>query len=276
MLTEGQLASFYDGLPPETVVRVEGGPPYWWIKTPTVMVKGNREVGVCLEGGLHSDWRQLPHKMGVFALRGFSTICLSQTGSSTVEKSPNFYEIGNFSRHVVRGLAILNAHRQKKVIAYGSSIGGPAAIALAAEHPERVVAVIAVNPSSLLRQNPWKLGLKFTLTALSVPEKDFVPPATPWPSIREMVREIFGEVKDLAASDIGLDYLKRVECPVLIYAGKKATLFPWQRLVKLEGRFPNVQVVVVDDFIHSDPNSLVKMDWLATDAMARLNKLGVI
>lgn len=270
---EEQIRLFGGPLLTETV-RV--GDTGWGIETPTIRVEGHKEMAALIQGGLHSDLLQLPHKCEALVLRGFPTVCLSQSGASTVRKLPNFYDTGDFERFVERDVAILNAHGLERVIAYGSSIGGPAAIALAAEHPERVAAVIAVNPASLIDQTPWRLGLKFALSALSRPEKDFVPPVAPWPSIREMGREMFGKVKNLAASDVGLSYLKRVKCPILIYAGKKANLFPWRRLKELEALCPevDVRVIVVDDFIHSDPNSRAKIGWLVDDAMERFQHLG--
>ncbi|MEX0621413.1 MAG: alpha/beta fold hydrolase [Candidatus Woykebacteria bacterium] len=268
MLSDEQRIELYGGLPREAIVRASGSG--WRIETPTIKVDGRQEVGILIQGGIHSQSAQLSHKVREFARRGFTVGCIDQSGAATVSKSTNFYDCADYARFVARDLAALETLGLSRVIAYGSSLGAGASIALAAEAPECVTAVIAVSPASLIRQNPWFVAAKFALSSFQVPEKDFTPQSTRGPGVGEMLREGLGKAKNLAASDIGLNYLARVSCPVLIYTGKRDFVFPWRRLKGLEDQFPNLRVLVVDNFIHSDPNSRKKINWLVADAMRRL------
>lgn len=275
MLSQEQLIELYGGLPQEKTVRVQGSE--WWIETPTIKVEGDREIDILIQGGIHSEYAQLSHKVRRFALEGFPVICLSQSGAANTRKSPSFYENGDYSHFVTRDLVMLDAFGAKKAIAYGSSLGAGAAIALAAGAPKRVSAVIAVNPASLFKQLSIAVAVNFLRASLDRVEKDFTPPPTTPPSLWSATKEeLFGKANNLAASDVGLEYLSRVKCPVLIYTGKQDKVFSWQRLMELEVRFPTVQVVPVDNFIHSDPNSRAKIDWLVTNALERLQKLEAI
>ncbi len=274
MLSQEQLIELYGGLPQEKTVRVQGFE--WWIETPTIKVEGDREIDILIQGGIHSEYAQLSHKVRRFAIEGFPVVCLSQSGAAKTRKSPNFYD-GDYSHFVTRDLATLDTFGVKKTIAYGSSLGAGAAIALAAGAPERVAAVIAVNPASLVKQLSIAVAVNFLRASLDRVDKDFTPPPTTPPSLWSATKEeLFGKANNLAASDVGLDYLSRVQCPVLIYTGKQDKAFSWQRLLELQERFPTVQVIPVDSFVHSDPNSRAKINWLVTDALGKLQKLGVI
>lgn len=275
MLSKEQLTELYGGLPQEKTVRTQGSER--WIETSAIRVEGDREIDILIQGGIHSEYAQLSHKVRRFALEGFPVICLCQSGAAKTRKSPNFYDSGDYSHFITRDLAILDTFGVKKTIAYGSSLGAGAAIALAAGAPERVSAVIAVNPASLVKQLPIAVAVNFLRASLDRVGKDFTPPPTTPPSLWSAAKEeLFGKANNLAASDIGLEYLSRVGCPVLIYTGKQDKVFSWQRLMELEVRFSTVQVIPVDNFIHSDPNSRTKIDWLVTDALERLQKLEVI
>lgn len=272
MLSQEQLIELYGGLPQEITVRTQGAG--WFIETPCIMVPGTDGVGVMIQGGIHSQFAQLSHKVRRFAQEDLPVICLSQSGAGGVKKSPNFYNTGDYHRFVRRDLDILQVFQDacgiSKVIVYGSSLGAAAAIALAAEATKKVAAVIVVAPASLIRQNPWWLVGKFVLSAFQKVEKDFKSPPTKPPSLLETVKELLGKAKDLNASDVGLRYLERTKCPVLIYSGRKDWVFPWRRLKELEGEFSNVRVCVRDDWIHSDPNSRAKIDKLVTSALERI------
>lgn len=273
MLSKEHLIELYGGLPSEeTVIVHQSG---WCIDTPTIKVEGEGSLPVFIQGGVHSEYAQLSHKVRCFVRGGYPVICLSQSGAATVEqRSPNFYKVGDYSRFVARDVAILDKFNADRVIAYGSSIGAGAAIALAAEHPERVAAVIAVNPASLISQSPWGLALRFFFSTLQTVEKDFEPPLTSPIPLREVVKEIFGEVVRLAASDVGLSYLERVQCPVLIFTGDDDHVFRGRELTVLN-QLPNVQVIPMVNFIHSDPNSREKMDRLFMLANRKISQLGI-
>lgn len=273
MLTLEQQAELYGGLPKEETVRAFGSG--WWISTPTIRVEGERDLTVFVQGGIHSEYAQLSHKVRRFVLGSYSVVCLSQTGAATVDKSPEFYETGDYSRTVTRDVAILDKLGVEKVIAYGSSIGAAASIALAAEHPDRVAAVIAVNPASLIDQKPWRLTLNFFLSNLQSVKKDFDPSPTKGVGVREAWRELRDGVADLAASDIGISYLERVKCPVLIFTGNDDHVFPGRRLSGLD-ILSNVKLLTMVDFIHSDPNSRGQMDRVFSLANRELQQLGTI
>jgi len=265
MLTSDQLKKFYGGLPVRETVRAEG--PGWGIETPAIFVPGANPIGVLVQGGLHSQYAQLSHIVRRFVRAGFPVVCLSQSGAADVERS-GFYT-ADFSHFVERDLAILNAFGIRRAIVYGSSIGAAAAIALAAEVPDRVVAVIAVNPSSLIRQKRWWLAMKFFLAAFQKVERVFTPPPRRPPSPIGILGE-FGEALTLSASDTGLEYLAQTRCPVLIYSGRQDRVFPCQRLKRLERWFFNVRLTVLDNFVHSDPNSEAKINHIVTDALKRI------
>lgn len=274
MLSQEQLIELYGGLPQEEIIRATGSG--WWIETPAIKVEGDQAIGVLIQGGIHSEYAQLSHKVRRFVTEGFPVVCLSQSGAAKTRKLPNFYD-GSYSHFVSRDLAILNAFGVKRTIAYGSSLGAGAAIALAAEAPERVAAVIAVNPASLIKQLPIVVAVNFLRTSLDRVDKDFTPPPTTFPSLWAITKEeLFGKANNLVASDVSLDHLSKVQCPVLIYTGKQDKVFSWQRLMELQERFSSVQVIPVGNFVHSDPNSRAKINWLVTDALNRLQKLDVI
>lgn len=275
MLTLEQQAVFYGGLLREETVRINRDD--WWINTPAIMVEGSRDITVLIQGGIHSEFAQLSHKVRWFVQNGFSVICLSQSGSATTHKNSNFYQDGGLHRFVERDLAILDKFGVGRVITYGSSIGAAASIALAGEYPDRVAAVIAVNPAALIRQNPWWLAIKFVLSSFQPVDKDFVSPPTSPLSKKEAVRELFGGAAHLAASDEGLGYLSQTDCPVLIYTGREDGVFPSKRLGELEDSelLPNVKVVPMVGFVHSDPNSEEKMNRLGRNALRELNQLGI-
>jgi len=275
-LPKEQQIELFGGLPRKSISRAASTNPVlprWWIYTPFIQVVGSHLRTILIQGGTHSQAEQLSHKMRRFVWGGYPVVCLDQSGAATVSKSQNFYDCDNYERFVTRDRDILDKSGCNQVIAYGSSIGAAASIALAAEEPERVAAVIAVNPASLIRQNPWWVTLKFALSSFQKVEKDFTPPATIRPSFREALREGLGGTKDLVASDIGLNYLSRVRCPVFIYTGEHDYVFPQQQLVKLERQFPNVRVSVMQGWIHSDPNSRWKIQSLTTGFFDRFNKL---
>ena len=146
MLTLEQQAVFYGGLlREEETVRINRDD--WWINTPAIMVEGSRDITVLIQGGIRSEYAQLSHIVRWFVQNGFPVICLSQSGSATTQRSSNFYQVGGLHQFVERDLEILDKFGVGRVITYGSGIGAAASIALAAKRPERVVAVIAVNPS---------------------------------------------------------------------------------------------------------------------------------
>jgi len=275
MLTNDQLVELYGGLPLRATVRAEGEDDGgWFIETPCLFVGGTEPVGVYIQGGMHSQPEQLSHKVLGFAKEGFPVACIGQTGAAGVRKSSNFYDRSDYSRFVKRELTVLDvledAFGIAKVIAYGSSIGAAAAIALAAEAPKKVAAVIAVSPASLIKQNPWLMALRFFLSGFDG-KADFKPPPRKPPSPIELVREFFGKARELSASDVGLQYLARVTCPVLIYTGRQDKVFPARALKPLEKQFPTVvRVSVLDNFVHSDPNTREKMNRLVTDALERI------
>ena len=273
MLTLEQQAVFYGGLlREEETVRINRDD--WWINTPAIMVEGSRDITVLIQGGIRSEYAQLSHIVRWFVQNGFPVICLSQSGSATTQRSSNFYQVGGLHQFVERDLEILDKFGVGRVITYGSGIGAAASIALASEYPERVAAVIAVNPASLISQKPWRLALKFLASNLQPVEKDFDPPPTSRVSLGAAVKELLEGAVHLAASDIGLAYLVGAKCPVLIYTGHQDYVFPSKKLEAL-GRLPNVRVLPMVGFIHSDPNSEEKMIRLGRTALRELNQLGV-
>ena len=98
MLTDEQLIRFYGGLPQEKTVLVEG--PWGYIETPCLFVPGEGPVGVLIQGGIHSQYSQLSHKVRRFVKEGFPVVCLSQSGAAGVRKSQNFYDPGDYSHFV--------------------------------------------------------------------------------------------------------------------------------------------------------------------------------
>ena len=264
----------YGGLPRKETVSVNHSG--WGINTPTIMVEGCRDLVALVQGGIHSEYAQLPHKVRGFVFEDYPVICLSQSGATTVQKSPGFYGEGrDYSRFVQRDVAILNTYGVDRVIAYGSSIGAAASIALAAEHPDRVAAVIAVNPASLIQQPRVVLTTRFLLSMRDRVVKDFKPLPTSRVTLREAAGELLGGVAKLAASNVGLHYLERVKCPVIILTGRQDIVFPHTKLLPIGERFPDVTVKVMEKFSHNDPNSRGWMRRVFLVAQAELGKLGV-
>ncbi|MDP2671183.1 MAG: alpha/beta hydrolase [bacterium] len=247
----------------------------WWIETPYVEVPG-KGVGVLIQGGIHSSFSQLSHKVRRFGSEGFKVICLSQSGAANVRKA-HFYREEGFRNFISRDREAMNRLRTPKVILYGSSLGAAASIALASQQWGKVHAVIVVNPASLMRQSSLRMEWNFLLSGLrDKVEKDFEPPPTRGPGLLNALREeLFGPVSRLMASDAGLWYLERVQCPVLIYTGEQDRVFPAERLMELGERYSHVEVIKVPDFIHSDPNSEAKIDFVVTDALKKLAEKGV-
>ena len=271
MLTDEQLTELYGGPLREETVKVSGS---GWINTPAILVDGEHTLPVVVQGGIHSEYAQLSHIVRRWRQSAFPVIALSQSGAKTVTKQESFYDCGDYSRFVARDREVLDRFEAGKVISYGSSIGATASSAFAAEHQDSVAAVIAVNPASLFRQNPRRLVFKFVLSNFQHMEKDFVPPPTSSLSLRRVMKELRRGVAQLAASDIGIRYLERVKCPVLIYTGNEDDVFPGSKLKKLD-QLSHVQVIPMVGFIHSDPNSRNKADRLIGNAIRELGKLGI-
>ena len=116
--------------------------------------------------------------------------------------------------------------------------------------------------------------LKFFLSNLDLVKKDFDPPPTESVGFREVWRELRDGVADLAASNVAISYLERVKCPVLIFTGNDDHVFPGRDLDDLN-KLPNVKVLSMVQFIHSDPNSLKQMNRIFKLASRELEQLGV-
>jgi len=267
----------YGGLPQEITVNAQEGS--LWVLTPAVRIHGGDGLPFFIQGGINSGYAQLSHIVRRFARRReHLVICVSQCGAADVSRSPDFYKAVALPLLNIRDIEVLDKFGVGKVIAYGSSIGALESFALAAKYPERVAAVIAVNPAGLIRQWPWRMVWKGLKANREVVEKDFNPPPTLRPSYLDLFRGVFGRIKDIAASDVGLGLLAQVKCPVLIYTGRQDGVFPPQILRKhfLGYRFPNVSVTVMEEFSHTDPDTRRQIHRLATHARSELKKLAVI
>lgn len=275
MLSDERLIELYGGLPREFAVNAEG--PGGRLHSPAICVEGGGGLPFYVQGGVNSPYAQLSHVVWRFRMSSeHPVVCVSQCGAADVERSFGFHWGDVLSYLARRDIEVLDKSGFEKAVVYGSSLGALAAINLAALYPERVAAVIAVNPAGLIRQNSWWLVWKF-LKAMSVEvKKDFVPPPTARPSNLDLLQGLFGQVRGIAASDVGLGLLAQVRCPTLIYTGRQDEVFPWWKLEELASRFPKVSVMKMEEFGHSEPNTRWQVNRVGTHAKRALRDLRII
>ncbi len=273
----------YGGLPQEIAVNASG--EGWRFRSPGVHVKGGDKIPFFGQGDITSSFTQLPHVIWRFARSGEHPVAfVSQCGALGVERSIDFYDGDVLSRLGQRDIEVMDKLQFERVLAYGFGIGALAAIALAAQHPERVAAVIAMNPAGLIRQDPLQMVQRVAKANLKVNlpgvKKGFVPPPTPSLSsqgLQEMVlRVMLGGTKDISVSDVGRDLLAQTKCPILVYSGEYDKVFPYGELEGLGGQFENVSVTEMVGFGHSDLKDRTEANRLVTHAKRSLRYLKVI
>jgi pimeloyl-ACP methyl ester carboxylesterase len=283
MLSDERLRELYGGLPLEITVNASG--EGWRFRSPAIFVEGGDGIPFFVQEGETSSHTDQSHIVRRFGGRSeeprFSTrsehpvICVSQFGAADVSRSVGFFEGDVLSRLPARDVEVLDEFGIERAVAYGSRFGALGAIALAAKHPKRVAAVVAMNPAGLIRQDSLHVLWMAAKASLQV-KRDFDPPPTPSLSNKELEEMMLGGFKEIAASDVGIGLLDQVQCPVLIYTSRYDEVFPCGELMGLGDRFPNVSVTVMEGCTYTSPNTRVEIHRLATHAKRALRKLEII
>ena len=173
-------------------------------------------------------------------------------------------------------LALMDAHNIRQAILVGNSAGGTLSVLAALNHPERVKALILVDPA--IYQGRSAAGL--TNVLLQTPQAQRIGPLLVR-SIQESGNEILrrawhaparitpdiwdGYRKPLKADNwdrglweftrasrpLGLDQrLSELKLPVLVITGDDDRIVPTQSSIRLAGELPNARLVVIPNCGH--------------------------
>ena len=182
----------------------------------------------------------------------------------------------------------LDALGVKRAAVAGHSLGSMVAIALAADHPDRVSELILVGSTALVpvRRGEWlyesAMALKQPFDPASKFMRDWHPANQPTPVdpvFAEAVRQEFmtiplhvwrGVMRELASVPVGR-HAADVKAPVLVLSGGKDPLFPAEHHASLLNAFPQAKAHVFPDLGHNpnweDPEAVAAAmsDFLARD-----------
>jgi pimeloyl-ACP methyl ester carboxylesterase len=173
-------------------------------------------------------------------------------------------------------LALMDAHNIRQAILVGNSAGGTVSVLAALNHPERVKALILVDPAiyqgrssssllNLLLQTP-QAGRIGPLLVRSIQESGNDILRRAWHDPSRITPEIWdGYRRPLEADNwdrglweftrasrpLGLDKrLSELKLPVLVITGDDDRIVPTQSSIRLAGELPNAKLVVIPNCGH--------------------------
>jgi pimeloyl-ACP methyl ester carboxylesterase len=183
------------------------------------------------------------------------------------------------SQFAYDGKLFLDALGVKRAAVAGHSLGSMVAIAMAAEHPERVSSIVLIGSTALVPVKPgdWLYdnvaSLEWPLDRKSQFMRDWHPSNQPTPTVDRAfadaaMEEILairphvwrGVMRELADVPVGR-HAADVKAPVLILSGGKDPLFPAEHHASLVKAFPKAEAHVFPELGHS-PN------WEQPEAVA--------
>jgi pimeloyl-ACP methyl ester carboxylesterase len=200
-------------------------------------------------------------------LSGYRLLIPDQRGHGAADAPECCYGLTQFA---FDAKLLLDALGVKRAAVAGHSLGSMVAMAMAAEYPERVSAIVLIGSTALAPVKPgaWLYdqvaALEFPLDRNSGFMREWHPSNQPTavdPAFAEAVMEDIlvirphvwrGVMRELTQLPVGR-HAADISAPVLILSGGKDPLFPAEHHAALLKAFPNAQAHVFPDLGHS-PN----------------------
>lgn len=121
---------------------VLNGNRYWYVDQPA---EGKQKGAIVLVHGWPDSWFGWRHQIPFLAKAGWRVLCVSQIGFGHGTQSPT--EVERYSiKNVCQDLASLLDHEnERRAVFWGHDWGGTVVWRMAAYHPKKVTAVIALS-----------------------------------------------------------------------------------------------------------------------------------
>ncbi|MEX0616307.1 MAG: hypothetical protein WD231_00675 [Candidatus Woykebacteria bacterium] len=281
MHPEAENPAYWGGQPLEKLVQVFCPEEKWALLSRAVYVVGEEDFTVLMSGGVHSPPEQLCHKGRRFRQYGLGIVTVGQTGAPDNIRSARFYSKDLPERLRYRNVAVLDTFDlfdKVPIIHYGSSLEAISAAATASL--PQVKGLILVNPAGVVKQSRLRAGWCFVREMRTRGDPaDFAPTPKQTVERKQLLHQMLSGLSPLLrciASDETVKLLKQVEVPTIVFSGTEDRLFPLTKVQRALEHLPHVKVVPALGFIHSDPNTASKVDWLVTESMRWFAEKGVV